>query len=116
MATREGRSKTLPYRVSKREVVAEAAELSVKVFTLAPGELVPWHSHSEIDDVFFCLEGEVGVETRSPERKWRLGPGERCTVKARTEHLVTNGAPGTSRYLLVQGVGKYDFIPSDKPR
>jgi len=114
MAARQGGSEALPYKVSKRETVAETAELSVKIFTLAPGERVPWHSHSRIDDIFFCLEGEIGVETRAPARKWLLRPGERCTVKARTEHLVTNGASGTSRYLLVQGVGKYDFVPADK--
>jgi len=37
-------------------------------------------------------------------------------VPARTEHLVTNAGSGTSRYLLVQGVGRYDFVPADKAR
>ncbi len=116
MALATERGEELPYKISKREVIAETRELSVKVFTLAQGEVLPWHFHSEIDDIFFCLEGQIGVETRAPEAKRVLRPGERLTVPARTEHLVTNAGSGTSRYLLVQGVGKYDFIPADKAR
>ncbi|MFI4988392.1 MAG: cupin domain-containing protein [Alphaproteobacteria bacterium] len=116
MGTEDGGTDELPYTVKKREVVAETAELSVKVFTLAPGEQLPWHSHSAIDDIFFCLEGQVAVETRAPARTWLLRPGERCTVPARTEHLVTNADAKTSRYLLVQGIGTYDFIPAGKTR
>ncbi|HKO09398.1 MAG TPA: cupin domain-containing protein [Alphaproteobacteria bacterium] len=114
MAVATERGDELPYKISKREVIAETPELSVKVFTLAQGEVLPWHFHSEIDDIFFCLEGRIGVETRAPEAKRVLRPGERLTVPARTEHLVTNAGSGTSRYLLVQGVGKYDFVPADK--
>jgi len=102
-----------PYKVRKREVVAETQTLRVTVFTFAPGEALPWHLHSEIDDTFFCLEGLIGVETRSPPAQHVLQPGERCTVPARTPHLVTNAGSGMSRYLLVQGIGTYDFIPTE---
>jgi quercetin dioxygenase-like cupin family protein len=97
-------------------VIARTAELSVTLFTLAPGEAVPWHFHSEIADTFFCLEGRVGVETRAPEAKRVLQPGERLSLPPMTEHRVANADPGTSRYLLVQGVGRYDFVPSGKAR
>jgi quercetin dioxygenase-like cupin family protein len=114
MADAASPSEALPYKVSKREVIAKTAELSVTLFTLAPGEALPWHFHSEIADIFFCLEGRIGVETRSPKAKRVLQVGERLSVPPRTEHLVTNADTGTSRYLLVQGVGKYDFVPSGK--
>jgi len=110
MAQAGGRAKARPYEVSKREVVAKTGELSVTLFTLAPGESVPWHLHSEICDDFFCLEGRIGVETRTPKAKHLLNPGERLRVPPRTAHLVINADSGTSRYLLVQGVGRYDFV------
>ncbi|HUI16165.1 MAG TPA: cupin domain-containing protein [Alphaproteobacteria bacterium] len=110
-----GRSGVRPYKVSKREVIAQTRELSVTLFTLAPGEALPWHFHSEIADIFFCLEGRIGVETRSPKARRVLRPGERLRIAPRTEHHVTNADSGKSRYLLVQGGGKYDFVPTDKP-
>ena len=114
MAGAASRSEVRPYKVSKREVIAKTAGLSVTLFTLAPGEALPWHFHSEIADIFFCLEGRIGVETRSPKARRVLRPGERLSIAPRTVHLVTNADSGTSRYLLVQGGGKYDFVPADK--
>ena len=113
MAPADDSPEALPYKIKKRETVAEASGLSVRIFTLAPGETLPWHYHSAIDDIFFCLEGIVAVETRAPAAQHLLKPGERLSVPARQPHLVTNAGPGVSRYLLVQGVGEYDFVRAD---
>ena len=36
------------YAIAGRELVAEGADLRVQVLTLAAGQCVPWHYHSEI--------------------------------------------------------------------
>jgi quercetin dioxygenase-like cupin family protein len=42
--------------------------------SLAAGQCVPWHYHSEISDSFVCLEGPMVVETRAPRHVYRLVP------------------------------------------
>src|SRR5260221_8833287 len=74
------------YAIAGRELVAEGADLRVQVLTLAAGQCVPWHYHSEISDSFVCLEGPMVVETRAPRRVYRLLPGERCAVPPKRAH------------------------------
>ena len=99
------------YQIAGRELVAEGADMRVTVLTLARGQCVPWHYHSEITDSFVCLEGPMVVETRAPRNAYRLQPGERCTVPAKTAHYVAGEAGGACRFMIVQGVGIYDFVP-----
>jgi quercetin dioxygenase-like cupin family protein len=53
------------YTVKDVETIAAGKDVRARLFTLAPGEVIPWHSHSEIADHFFILGGELTVETRS---------------------------------------------------
>ena len=55
------------YEVHDREMIAEGADLRVQMLTLAPGQCVPWHCHSEITDSFVGLEGLTIVETEQPK-------------------------------------------------
>ena len=82
----------------------------VQVLTLAAGQCVPWHYHTEISDSFVCLEGPMVVETRAPRQVYRLLPGERCAVPPKTAHYVHGEADAACRFLIVQGVGVYDFV------
>jgi len=99
------------YEIAGRELVAEGADLRVQVLTLARGQCVPWHYHSEITDSFVCLEGPMVVETRAPRAAYRLQPGQRCAVPAKTAHYVAGDNGGPCKFLIVQGVGVYDFVP-----
>jgi quercetin dioxygenase-like cupin family protein len=99
------------YEIAGSEVVAEGADLRVSVLTLAAGQCVPWHYHSEISDQFVCLEGPMVVETRAPRHVYALDKGERCLVPPKTAHYVHGKDDGACRFLIVQGVGVYDFIP-----
>ena len=99
------------YRIAGRELVAEGADLRVQVLTLAAGECVPWHYHSEVTDSFVCLEGPMVVETRAPRAAHRLTPGQRCSVPPKTAHYVHGEDDGACQFLIVQGVGVYDFNP-----
>lgn len=99
------------YEIADREVVAEGADVRVQVLTLAAGQCVPWHFHSEVADSFVCLEGPMVVETRAPRATHRLSPGERCAVPPKTAHYVHGENDGPCKFLIVQGVGIYDFNP-----
>ena len=83
----------------------------VILLTLAAGQSVPWHKHSEVTDSFVCLEGPMVVETRSPDRKVTLGPGQRFAVGPGIAHYVHGEAGGPCKFMIVQGVGAYDFVP-----
>jgi quercetin dioxygenase-like cupin family protein len=98
------------YTISDCELVAEGADLRVQVLTLAAGQCVPWHYHTEISDSFVCLEGPMVVETRAPRHVYHLLPGERCAVPPKTAHYVHGEADGACKFLIVQGVGVYDFV------
>ena len=99
------------YDIAGEETVAEGTDLRVRVLTLEAGQCVPWHYHSEITDSFVCLEGDLVVETRAPTESYELQPGERCQVPPKTAHYVHGKDDGPAKFLLVQGVGTYDFVP-----
>jgi quercetin dioxygenase-like cupin family protein len=99
------------YELAGREIVAEGADLRAQVLTLAAGQSVPWHYHSEITDSFVCLEGPMIVETRAPRHNYRLLAGERCAVPPKTAHYVHGDGGGACKFLVIQGVGIYDFVP-----
>jgi quercetin dioxygenase-like cupin family protein len=98
------------FTIAGDEVVAEGADLRVSILTLAAGQCVPWHSHSNISDRFFCMEGPMVVETRTPSATHVLKPGETCMVPPNTAHYVHGQDDGPCRFMIVQGVGVYDFI------
>jgi quercetin dioxygenase-like cupin family protein len=102
---------TRGYEIEKRELLAEAAGLRVQILTLSTGQCVPWHRHSNIADTFVCLDGPMAVRTREPEGETVLRPGETCAVPARMPHYVSGTNGGPCRFVIVQGVGNYDFVP-----
>lgn len=99
------------YEVEHRETVAGTGDLRVRLYTLAAGQEVPWHYHSHITDTFFCLEGTLSIETRTPADHRVLSVGESCAVPPNTAHRVTGHRGERVRFLIVQGVGTYDFCP-----
>ncbi|MEM7172810.1 MAG: cupin domain-containing protein, partial [Pseudomonadota bacterium] len=91
-------------------------DMRARVFTLAAGQCIPWHYHSEVTDSFVCLTGRLVVETRAPHHTYELAPGERCAVPPMTAHFVhgpagDNGTFAPVQFHIVQGVGSYDFVP-----
>lgn len=97
---------------SKEEVIILTPDVRVRIMTLEPVDEIKWHTHTNVTDNAFCLEGAIAVRLRDPDETITLSPGEHHKVKPGRPHAVVNAGGGTSRYLLVQGVGAYDFIPS----
>jgi mannose-6-phosphate isomerase-like protein (cupin superfamily) len=103
------------FAVSSRKIVAESADVQVKEFLLVPGEEVPWHHHSAVFDVFYCLSGSLTVERMdvfSGERlpNLVLNAGDSAKVEPGTAHRPFNATDKQCRFLIVQGVGTYDFM------
>ena len=103
-------SRKANYIVKGVETVVAGRDIQARIFTLAPGDIIPWHSHSEITDYFFVLSGRLIVETRAPDDHHALGPGDRYQVAAGTPHQTANRDASDCRFLIIQGVGKYDWI------
>lgn len=104
------------FTVSSRRIIAESAEVQVKEFTLRAGEQVPWHHHSSVFDVFYCIEGRLIVERMDVGSGKRLDDlvlqvGESVKVVPGTAHRPFNPDTALCRFVLIQGVGKYDFLP-----
>lgn len=94
----------------KARIVLQTSDVRVVEYALPPGDRHSWHHHSEVTDRFYCLSGQIEVELRDPPRTERLHPGETLTVMPGTVHRAGNPANGVSRYLLVQGIGHYDYV------
>lgn len=78
---------------------------------ISPTQKVPWHYHNNIQDTFYVLSGSLRIFLREPKEEVRLGLGETFTVRVRRPHLVTNGGSVSATFLVLQGVGEYDFVP-----
>ena len=64
-ALRENSVKTSsgpPYKVKRVDTVVKGSDVQARVFTLAPGEVIPWHYHRETTDHYSYLKGS----SRSP--------------------------------------------------
>ena len=101
----------LPYTIEGRELIAEAPVLRVQILTLAEGEDVPWHYHTEITDTIACLEGPM--EVKMPSGSHQLEAGDTFAVGPHTPHRVCGKDGGRCRFLVVQGIGAHDFIPAE---
>lgn len=99
-----------PYKVRGVRLVARGADVLVREYTLDPGEAIPWHSHSVVSDYYYGLEGVVVIETRIPPARYEVGAGGFMRVTPPTVHHVSNQDAQVCRFLLIQGVGKYDFV------
>lgn len=104
------RARGIRLDIAGYETVMEGADMRASVLTLAAGQSVPWHYHSETVDHFFCLEGPMEIETRAPRAVHTLAVGESCAIPPKTAHLVHGKDGGPCRFLLLQGVGIYDNV------
>jgi quercetin dioxygenase-like cupin family protein len=96
------------------KLLVRTADVRIVEYTLRPGDGNPWHYHSEVSDRVYCLEGLIGVNIQQPSTRLVLRPGESHEIAPNTVHYVENAGDGTSRYLLIQAQGKYDFIRTDR--
>ncbi len=99
------------YEVERRARHAERPGFRIQELQIGTRQQVPWHYHNHVRDTFYVLQGRLRVFLRDPKEEIRLEPGETYTVRARRPHLVTNGGDASAVFLVLQGIGEYDYVP-----
>ena len=72
------------YDVERRARHAERPGFRISELQISPTQKVPWHSHNNVQDTFYVLEGQIRVFLRDPKE---------------------------DAFLVLQGIGEYDFVP-----
>ncbi len=99
------------YEVERRAEHAARPGFRISEIQLSLTQQVPWHYHNNVQDTFYVLEGALRLFLRDPKEEVRLGPGDTYSVKPRRPHLVVNGGSASATFLVLQGIGEYDFVP-----
>ncbi|HET7875576.1 MAG TPA: cupin domain-containing protein [Methylomirabilota bacterium] len=99
------------YEVERRARHAERPGFRITELQIGPTQQVPWHYHTGVQDTFYVLEGGVRLFLRDPTEEVRLGPGETYSVRPGRPHLVTNAGGASAVFLVLQGIGEYDYVP-----
>ena len=104
------------YEVERRAEHAARPGFRITELQLSARQKVPWHYHNNVADTFYVLEGALRIFLQKPKQEVRLQPGDTFTAEARRPHLVTNGGSKPVTFLVLQGIGQYDFVPLVAPR
>ena len=99
------------YEVERRARHAERPGFRISELQLSPTQTVPWHFHTSISDTFYVLEGQMRLFLQDPKEEVRLGVGESFVAGPGRPHLVTNAGQTSLTFLILQGVGEYDYVP-----
>lgn len=98
------------YEVERRARHAERPGFRISELQISPSQRVPWHYHTDIQDTFYVLQGRLRLFLRDPNEEVRLGPGETYSVRPGRPHLVTNAGDTSATFLVLQGIGEYDYV------
>ena len=99
------------YEVERRARHVQRPGFHISELQLSPTQTVPWHFHTNIADTFYVLEGEMRLFLQKPKEEVRLKPGQTYTAVAGRPHLVTNAGKTSLTFLIMQGIGEYDYVP-----
>ncbi len=99
------------YEVERRAEHAARPGFRITELQISKTQKVPWHYHSHIQDTFYVLAGSLRIFLQDPKEEVRLAAGQTYAVPPRRPHLVTNGGDTSATFLVLQGLGEYDFVP-----
>ena len=99
------------YEVERRARHAERPGFRINELQISTTQKVPWHYHSTIQDTFYVIEGHIRIYLREPDEEVGLGPGQTYAVRPLRPHLVVNDGDCSATFLLLQGIGEYDYVP-----
>ncbi|HEV8441183.1 MAG TPA: cupin domain-containing protein [Methylomirabilota bacterium] len=99
------------YEVERRARHAERPGFRISELQISPSQRVPWHYHTNIQDTFYVLQGRLRIFLREPKEEVRLTPGQTYSVRPGRPHLVTNAGNDSATFLVLQGIGEYDYVP-----
>ena len=99
------------YEVEYRAHHAERPGFRINELKISPTQKVPWHYHKNVQDTSYVLEGSLRIFMREPKGEVQLAPGETCSVPPGRPRLVTNSSVSSTIFLVLQGIGDYDYVP-----
>jgi quercetin dioxygenase-like cupin family protein len=99
------------YEVERRAIHAARPGFRINELQISPTQKVPWHYHSNIHDTFYVVEGTIRIFLQQPKEEVRLARGETYSVPPKRPHLVVNAGDSSATFLVLQGIGEYDFVP-----
>jgi quercetin dioxygenase-like cupin family protein len=99
------------YEVERRAYHAERPGFRIAELQISPTQKVPWHYHNNVHDTFYVIAGTLRIFLQQPKEEVRLAPGQSYSVPPKRPHLVTNAGDTSAVFLVLQGIGEYDFVP-----
>jgi quercetin dioxygenase-like cupin family protein len=99
------------YEVERHAEHAARPGFRITELQLSPTQRVPWHSHTNISDTFYVLSGHMRLFLNNPKQEVNLNPGDVFVAKPERPHMVTNGGTTSLTFLVLQGIGEYDYVP-----
>ena len=99
------------YEVERRARHAERPGFRISELQISRTQKVPWHYHTNVQDTFYVLEGRIRVFMREPKEDVVLERGQTLTLAPGRPHLVVNAGESSATFLVLQGIGEYDFVP-----
>lgn len=98
------------YEVERRAHHAVRPGFRIAEMQIGPTQTIPWHYHTEVQDTFYVIDGTIRVLTRQPEEEVWLTVGKTYSVRPGRPHLVANAGDTSAVFLVLQGIGKHDFV------
>ena len=95
--------------MQKLEELISTVDTRVAEFSLEANQVGQWHYHSAVAEYCYCLDGMVVIEQQG-KQSLTLKPGEKVEIALGEVHRVCNPLAQQCRYLVIQGVGTYDFL------
>ena len=91
----------------------ETARSRARLYRLRPGQRIPAHSHSSIDDIFYCVRGQGRIrtwESGGTTQDHSIEPGTVFLVEPETPHEVSCRGTEFCFVLLQAPRERYDFV------
>jgi quercetin dioxygenase-like cupin family protein len=99
------------YEVERRAYYAARPGFRIAELQISPTQQVPWHYHSNVQDILYVLAGSIRIFLQDPKQEVELTPGQTIAVPPKRPHLVTNAGATSALFFILQGIGEYDFVP-----
>jgi quercetin dioxygenase-like cupin family protein len=99
------------YEVERRAYHATRPGFRIAELQISPTQKVPWHFHNNVHDTFYVIAGTIRIFLQRPKEEVQLAQGQIYSVPPKRPHLVTNAGDTSAVFLVLQGIGEYDFVP-----
>src|SRR5262245_26866531 len=99
------------YEVERRAYHAVRPGFRIAELQISPTQKVPWHYHTKVRDTLDVGTGASRSFLQRAKEEVRPMQGETYSVPPRRPPLVTNAGETSVVFLVLQGIGDYDFVP-----